>query len=220
MSERLKTLLIGRQTEILFLDEFQNIVRDNERNAYNVAGFVKELLNGGPCPIVMVGTPMGEAVVDADDQLDRRSIGRVFLSGFDIATEKGRGAFEDAVVDLIGKAQASELEPLRNEDDLFRMHVATRGLFGRVVKLLENALRVGDQMELTHVNRQVLRYAYQMDRPSDDPRWVNPFSQDLDRPALAELATRRGAQGGKHSSRLLPRRPPRFRASARLEAAE
>lgn len=66
-----------------------------------IANWIKGLVNGSRIPIILIGTPECEAIVDADGQLSRRYQRRFRLADLDFGGRE-KGDFRRFVEDLAG----------------------------------------------------------------------------------------------------------------------
>jgi hypothetical protein len=103
LTRRLRTLLTRCITQVILLDEFQHLLQSTRRgdNGLRIANWIKGLVNGSRIPIVLIGTPECEAIVDADGQLSRRYQRRFRLTNLDFGGRK-KGDFRHFVEDLAG----------------------------------------------------------------------------------------------------------------------
>ncbi len=81
--KRLVTLLQTCQTQIIVLDEFDNLLRKGaEKTRSQVCDWVRTLLNDTLIPVVIVGVPSCEEIINAHPQLSRRYPYRHTMSHF------------------------------------------------------------------------------------------------------------------------------------------
>jgi hypothetical protein len=84
MTDRVLWYLEAQRCEMLILDEFQHLIdRRSQRVQYDVANWVKSLLNRTQRPILLAGLPSAADVLAADDQLAMRCTGVTPLHPFD-----------------------------------------------------------------------------------------------------------------------------------------
>ncbi len=186
LTRRVLTLLEGRGVEIVLLDEFQQLVdHRTERVAVEVSDWVKSLLNGGPCPIALVGMPGAERVLDANPQLARRCMARVGLTEFDPGSEQDRLEFRNILGRLEKVLDLPQSSGLHRADLSLRIQVATGGLLGGVAALLSNALRLAEDRRMSCLDQLVLRDAHEQSRPLGRRHWQNPFDLDQPEPVVA-----------------------------------
>jgi len=73
LTDRLVTLLKGTGTEIIILDEFQHAIETKSNQVvYDIADWIKTLINKAKIPVVLFGLPWSSYVLKVNHQLKRR----------------------------------------------------------------------------------------------------------------------------------------------------
>lgn len=147
LMERLSQLLITCETKVIMLDEFHHLLlRGAERTRAVVCDWIKTLMNETLIPIVLVGMPECETIVDDHPQLSRRYPYRARLKPFDYATQTGDSIYIKTLksfnkrMNEIGEFQNSFI--LTDRTTASAIYVATSGNMNAIRQLLHDALRI------------------------------------------------------------------------------
>lgn len=175
--ERIKHHLREQRVQVLVLDEFQSLLKSkNPKTIFNVGDFVKNLLNACICPIVLVGLPEVELVLEVNEQLERRSNSHLRLTAFDWGEQNDKAEFR-ALLHKLGDcfkvANAAELG--KNQDLALRVHITSRGLLGRAADFVRNAAERARQDDEAILTFDRLRATAESCGSHRDPGWFNPF---------------------------------------------
>ncbi len=81
IQNRLGVLLKNSETQVILLDELQHLMSKSSSNV-QIKDWIKFLINEYKIPIVVVGTPECESLIDSDKQLARRFVRRFHLRNF------------------------------------------------------------------------------------------------------------------------------------------
>lgn len=148
MKDRLMALENGTALQVHFLDELQHLwaaaptgeagrtVRDNIRN------WIKTYVDNVRVPLVLVGTPSCEELVNEDDQLSRRFPHRYRLTNIPML-RNGEPEFQKYLVtyaDLAKKTIGVDFPAFTDRDEAIRVYAATLGNASRVYQLFKSAL--------------------------------------------------------------------------------
>jgi len=96
---RILTRLTTCKTKVIILDELQHLLsKGAEKTLENLCNWVKDLINTSHLPIILVGTPNCERIVDAHPQLARRYPFRARLKNLELNSE-----FQTVLTVLIGE---------------------------------------------------------------------------------------------------------------------
>lgn len=164
MTERVLWYLQAQQTELLILDEFQHLIdRRSQRVHYDVANWVKQLLNRMQRPILLAGLPTAAHVLDADEQLEWRCAGNRLLNPFDWDDAKDRQRFRGVLKkfdeQLRDYGGISRLSDLAEPETAYRVHHATGGLIGGVARLLTASVRIAVPDGAARITPEILQQA-------------------------------------------------------------
>jgi len=177
-THRIVKLLRRCQVRMTLLDEFQHLAKQNTPKAMNkVSDWVKSILNDWKRPLVLLGLPEAESVVEANEQLRRRFLAKVVLRPY----EWGKGdSIRKPFRDFLGNLDAALPVPgWSNFSDTtvaFRFHYATGGLVGYVMPIVRRAAMLAIKEGKNSVPLEVLARAYEeVISSSDREGWANPF---------------------------------------------
>lgn len=139
---RIINLLKARAIRMIIIDEFQHLL-DLDRNTVRqeTTDWLKSMLDQSGAEIVCVGLPNTIQVVQSNPQLERRTSGNLELKA--IPWDHGDGTMEFRIIlQELEKAMGFEAPfLLSTPETAYAIHQVTNGLIGRVVNLLERAVR-------------------------------------------------------------------------------
>ncbi|MFD2263404.1 TniB family NTP-binding protein [Lacibacterium aquatile] len=143
---RVKTLLEKQAVQIVFLDEFQQLIENktSQSVAYKVADWIKGFLTEGVCPFVIAGTPNIEDILAKNDQLISRSRYMVKLEPFALVSSEDLERYLTFIELFLDKTPV-RFEDLLSETMLRRLHAATDGMTGKVGKFLAHAAEIANE---------------------------------------------------------------------------
>ncbi|MBD3667738.1 MAG: TniB family NTP-binding protein [Kangiella sp.] len=153
IQHRLGVLLKNCKTKVILLDELQHLLRPNSSNV-NVRDWIKHLINEFQIPIVAIGTPDCEALIDSDEQLSRRFVRRFSLANFNSPLHDNEfGSYLMAMVKIIHKTIDIEVKfDIKQPKNLLAIYAATGGNPSGIEQLFKDALAtclISNQQELT-----------------------------------------------------------------------
>lgn len=179
MRTRLYTFIKKCKVRLIIIDEFQHLLKSgNKQQITEIADWVKSLLNETKLPMVLVGTPEAQQVLDYSPQLERRFLRRFGLEPFDHRQDPDE--FRQMV-----KLYESRLEFPKSsglDDDLMlkRLYLATRGYFGNLTTLLVRATRYAMAIESPRLELSLLSTAFEETLGVRQSRIGNPLEMDDD----------------------------------------
>jgi hypothetical protein len=200
MTIRIIERLRDRKAKGVILDEFQHLIDRRgatEKVAHDAADWVKGLLNEAQCPFLLVGTESAEDVIESNEQLKRRCTSIARLMPFGYSTSDAREAFNDLMVALETCLGLPKPSDLGSDDMAARIHYATFGLIGHIVRLLEAALFLEMDRMIGRLTKETLADAFAQSLTRYDGR-VNPFTTK-EAPTLTPHQAR--TCGGRRNSR-------------------
>ena len=147
---RLLDLLDGCASELLILDEIQHLIsRLTARILQDVADWVKLLMAKSRIPIVLMGMPEAQQVLQYDRQLARRFSSVYHMTPFSLRGEEQIVSYRK----FLNAAQTHILGTdigLAEENGVLRVHAATAGYPSEIIKLIrEAAYLAGDPPKVT-----------------------------------------------------------------------
>lgn len=169
---RLARLMKACGVELIVLDEFQHFIdRDSNHVLQTVANWLKDLMNETSTPVVLVGMPYSEAILRANDQLERRFGAREVLAPFGWSTTDERIEFRTLLATLDRALPFATLSHLDDVETAARIHAASGGRMGLVMKLIRRAVAIAILRGFECVEPDTLAWAFDetmVERP-------NPF---------------------------------------------
>ena len=142
---RLYDLLKTCETKLIVLDEFHHLLqRGAERSKELVCDWVKNLMNKSKIPVVIVGTPECEDIINALPQLSRRYCYRTELRPFEYSNERDSDYIK--VLKSLNKAfeeigEVTITQKLYDEWMALAVYVASGGVMDSIRKLLAHLLK-------------------------------------------------------------------------------
>ncbi len=175
MTRRLVKLSSKTSIRAKFLDEFQHLWSATSRGPGgdtardNVRNWIKTLIEHVKVPIILVGMPSCEELIDADKQLSRRFPYRFRL--FDIPLERDKEPEFQTYLALYASEAARllrvKLPGFENRDDALRVYATTRGNPSCVHELFKCAVLEAMHADLPQEGL-TLRYDIQPQRTLKD----------------------------------------------------
>lgn len=142
MTHRIQKLLITCETNLIILDEFNNLI--NDKNAKGVLYWVKSLMNHTNVPVLVVGTPEVKGLVNSNPEMARRFL-KVNLMPFDfdlVEQHKALPAYINAIrSNIIKRIEFLAFPDFRSTYDLLRLYLATLGYPCNLNELIINAAK-------------------------------------------------------------------------------
>lgn len=186
---RLFSLLKTCEIEIIIIDEFHHIIeRDSDRVIHDVSEWLKQLINKGKLPIILVGLPHSVKILEANPQLARRFAMRDELTDFEWIVKGNKDktkrktketktnkndyrVFLKIIDDGLPLAESSNLA---DRKIAYRMWNATSGNVNRTMKLIRYAAKLAINSGEERITLSFLETSYDI-LFSDDTN-PNPFS--------------------------------------------
>ncbi len=144
LTMRLVRLLKTCDTRLIILDEFHHLLlRGAEKSREAVCNWVKFLLDSSGVPMVILGTPDCETIIDDNRQLSRRVCFRSQLEPFEFSLASKSEYIRviralNSAFETLGQVQIS---PMLTDDRMAQaLYVATGGLMDSIRKLLAYVL--------------------------------------------------------------------------------
>lgn len=177
---RLKRLLEGCGVDLIILDEFQHFIdKDSKKILQNVSDWLKDLLNEAGIPVVLIGMPNSEEILEANKQLKRRFAARESLDPFGWGDTPGEQLeFRKFLKVLDGRLPLLERSQLADTDTAYLIYCATGGMVASVMKLVRRATAIAIERGSEKLSLEILGQAYDERLAADDPERDNPFPSD------------------------------------------
>jgi len=197
---KLNELIVQRSVEMLVLDEFQHFLREQAAsNTRGVVNHIKLLMDKHKLAVIMAGTPEGYRSIAKFEELYQRFAHRqVRLKPFRIdSPEELRifGNYVNACTTFLRK-QGVEITQLANDEMLFRLYLATRGIPRLISFLLRMAIEETETGK--RITKSDLSRAFSKSSLNPDLESFDPFKASTEK--VAERATRAQEKAIKQDS--------------------
>jgi len=163
MTKKIDTLLRTCKTDLMMLDEFHHLLNDRT-DAAKVRNWIKALINESKVPIVLVGEPGCEALIDSDLQLKRRFPVRINLDKLDFYSNGGAGEFihfsQSVSVAITKVCKLVSFPKMNTEKELYPLYVATGGYPSSMLTLLKEAVYLALKRGENSVSMEDISQAY------------------------------------------------------------
>jgi hypothetical protein len=182
---RLYKLLRDCGVEMILLDEFQHIVDfDRLKILATAADWLKNLINNTNIPMVLMGIPGCDIILDTNVQLERRFSSRMMLEPFAFKTKPDQLEFRKFCKALDEKLPFDTRANLDSWETSFRIYWATGGVVGKVMALVRNAAELGIKSNVQNITFDQLAKAYEIkwglaNLMRFGKRIENPFETEL-----------------------------------------
>jgi len=175
---RLIGLMKDCGVSLVFLDEFQHFIdRDSAKVLKTVSDWLKDLILDTKVPMILIGLPEAETVLQLNSQLSRRFANRHNLSPFSWADDSGIEfrTFLHAV-----ESQLPLMEPsnLSESEMALRFYYASDGIIGYLMKLIRYGTHLALKQGQEKLEFSVLARAFEQYVKADKPYKNNPFITD------------------------------------------
>jgi type II secretory pathway predicted ATPase ExeA len=179
---RLKRLLVDCGVELTILDDFQHFIdRDSSKVLQNVSDWLKDLLNETKIPVVLIGMPSSEQILEENKQLKRRFAARASLAPFGWDTPGEQLEFRKFLKVLDGRLPLLERSHLADTETAYLIYCATGGTVASVMKLVRRATSLALEQGCEKLTLEILARAYDERLAADDAERKNPFPCDTSR---------------------------------------
>lgn len=206
---RLRKFLIDCEVELIILDEFQHFDDRNSKGVLKiVSDWLKNLLNQTKVPIVLVGMPGCESVLDAkgNEQLKRRFSNRERIEPFSWQGPKEIQEFRQLLKKIDDELPLLEDSNLADLGTAFLIYKATDGVINYVMKLLRRASRIAVERRLERIDNLLLVHAYEELLAKEFQHRPNPFLPPSNEPKVKRSADRASPTIGATSKRIKGRK--------------
>jgi Cdc6-like AAA superfamily ATPase len=175
---RLRKYLKDCEVELIILDEFQHFDDRQSKNVLKtISDWLKNLLNKTGIPIVLVGMPGCESVLDANgnEQLKRRFSAREQILPFGWTTAEQVDEFRQLLKMIDDDLPLLKDSHLAESATAFLIHSATDGVINYVMKLLRKAAALAIELGTEQVDVTILAQAYEERLSKAFKNRTNPF---------------------------------------------
>jgi predicted AAA+ superfamily ATPase len=194
---RLRHLLKECETKCIFLDEFQHIIdRDSTKILQTTADWLKNLLNDTQIPVILIGMPSCQVILDANPQLRRRFSLKREIVPFKWVTA-GSNINEMQLLLKVADSMLPLKKPsyLSDPETAYRIYCATAGLMSGIMKLIRGGSRIAIESGEERISLEILAQIYEEELAANYPEMPNPFLENFSQ--LKPIEINRLAQPGE-----------------------
>ncbi|HSY35608.1 MAG TPA: TniB family NTP-binding protein [Acidobacteriaceae bacterium] len=178
--KRVRKYMTDIGIRMVMLDEFQHFYnRQENKMMYDVAEWLKVLMDQTRVVLVVAGTPPCTAIIGQNEQLRRRFMAPIWMPRFSWQDMGQRKEFRCILKKFHEKLAAEYETPvLHSEEMAFRFYCASGGLISYLVKLLQKAERNAIGGNKTSITMEDLNVADRQVSYSLDPsQLLHPFDR-------------------------------------------
>lgn len=178
--QRLAHLMEQCGVELIILDEFQHLIDNKtQRVVQDVSDWIKSLINRTKVPMILIGMPESEVILEANPQLKRRFMIRKRLAPFSWTTEDDRIEFRRFLAQIEKKLPFNLASRLVEIDLALPIYIVSLGTAANVMTLIKQASRFaiqdgGDKLDSEHFARAYERIFIDGDEFPQNPFMVEP----------------------------------------------
>jgi hypothetical protein len=140
LTDKAQGLLKSCETKAIFMDEIQHFPQRWGQAVVNeAADWLKNLAEEANVLLILTGTPESIAMFNLNEQLKNRTYGYINLSKFDWYDAKSRAEFCGILKCFKNTMKEFSMPEIHEEELAFRFWIASEGLMGLLVKILNQA---------------------------------------------------------------------------------
>lgn len=176
---RLYKLIKNCNVELLIIDEFQHFVdRGKINEAKIVTDWLKNVINTAKIPVVIMGLPRSQSVLENNEQLRRRFSSHFSMDPFENTPE----SFIEftRVLGIIHQDLPINSVRFHEPDIAHRFLVGTYGLIDFVAKIVDGAIEYAAHRGLSKIDLDTLRQVFKETIWKTCPDQLNPFNRSAD----------------------------------------
>jgi Cdc6-like AAA superfamily ATPase len=175
---RIRDYINDCETHLIIFDEFQHFIdRDSLKVLRTLSDWLKNLIDATKTPIIVVGMPSCDAVLDEaeNEQLRRRFSTRECLEPFGWSNAEKRKEFRSFLTQLDEQLPLLECSHLANLNTALLIHRATGGTIAYIMKLVRRAASLALDEGVEKLDLELLAQAYEELLSKNKPEMPNPF---------------------------------------------
>ena len=187
LTKAIITLLKGCSSQVLLLDEINNFLQKKGRHdsVLDLSNWLKEIVDDSKVLVVLSALPIGEAVVQLNEQLERRFSAPLHLE----LVKKNRwennlADFRGVLKEIDEKLPTLRRSDLHGKDMATRLFFASDGRIGLLMKLLKRAIRIAHKKDVPQLDLAILEEAFTIEIWGEGEGPHNPFNQQFVRRRL------------------------------------
>lgn len=210
---RLKHYIKECGVRLIVFDEFQHFLNVRGSSRSGLYDTIKSILNDCRCPILAVGVENSLSVILADPQLDGRCIYRRELRPFEPPRGRGNSTttersvpvpsfseFQNVVHQFFGTYGLKVADELLEGDAALLLYDASRGLYGRLIDIVDKSALAATAQESPVVTPEIVRAVIERmigDQPAEEMTAIEA--------AVAEAQISRKKPSRRKGSRIISR---------------
>jgi DNA transposition AAA+ family ATPase len=206
---RLKNYIRDCEVELILLDEFQHFDDRQSKNVLKtISDWLKNLINETWRPIVLVGMPGCESVLETkgNEQLKRRFSSREQIPPFSWDAPDNGDEFRQLLKRIDDTMPLLKESHLAETSTAFLIYSATDGVINYVMKLLRKAAALAIESGSEQIDHSILAEAYEERVAQHFKARPNPFDSQVVA-NKGNVAAKRATRGmGTNSKRVKPRK--------------
>ncbi len=187
LTKAIITLLKECRSQVLLLDEINNFLQKKGRHdsVLDLSNWLKEIVDDSKVLIILSALPIGEAVVQLNEQLERRFSAPLHLE----LVKKNRwennlADFRGVLKEIDEKLPTLRRSDLHGKDMATRLFFASDGRIGLLMKLLKRAIRIAHKKDVPQLDLAILEEAFTIEIWGEGEGPHNPFNQQFVRRRL------------------------------------
>lgn len=181
MSTRVETLLAMVGTEIIFIDDVQDIPeKRGQKGVVQLGNWIRDLIDGSKCLVVMLGTFAAIDVVRGNDQLNRRAMKHQRIEYFSMTGSENINRTKRFLDNLDKALPLAESSKLIDPDTALRFIYATNGVMSLMLDIAKDAANIAVENGRERLFLQDLAEAFEL-QFGEHLRGTNPFRVQMPR---------------------------------------
>lgn len=173
---RIKCLVRACIVELIILDEFQHFIdRDSLKILQTISDWLKDLLNESKIPIVLIGMPNSDEILEGNKQLKRRFSMRINLEPFGWKSAEQRQEFRTFLGAVDVKLPLLKRSNLADGEMALRFFYASDGVVANIMQIVRRAAVLAIERSLEKLDLAALAEAYEDRLATSNPSKKNPF---------------------------------------------
>lgn len=171
---RLMTLMKEQGTEVVILDEMNNVHdQANDNVEHELTDWLKNFIDSSGCLVVLCGLPRIDRLLRRNNQLRRRISGRTVMSELRMSPEENWREFREVLREL---HRRTPVQAIRFDDQIVarRFYIASAGLMDYLIRIVNSAVQIAIRNG-GPIDAPVLAAAFVDQVWPDCPAGLNPF---------------------------------------------
>jgi Cdc6-like AAA superfamily ATPase len=146
---------------LVILNEFQHFIDSKFGVPYETADWLKDRIEESGLPFVILGLDYGLELLDQNEQLFRLFPETIEINPFTWEDLNDRRDFRGVLREIrLNLADSYQFPDMERVELAFRLHYASFGLIGYLMKIIRGAARLAREAETKKVTQEMLAQAY------------------------------------------------------------